>query len=112
MLDSSPEIIKALLENKTKLQVSNIDIIQASFPYSSAILKHRFDIVFLDPPFHQGYIPKALSWLEGTEILNIAALVYIESENEGELTLPPGWEFFRDKTSGNVRYSLIRPSIL
>lgn len=71
-----------------------------------------FDIVFLDPPFGQGLVPRAASLLENKGWLKREAFVYVEIEADmaGRLPqlLPPGWAVMRAKCSGGVSYNLCR----
>ncbi|MEH6567141.1 MAG: 16S rRNA (guanine(966)-N(2))-methyltransferase RsmD [Halopseudomonas sp.] len=68
-----------------------------------------YDIVFLDPPFHQGLLEPACTALEEHDWLAAEALVYVESElAPGRLTLPANWQLHRDKRAGQVWYSLWR----
>lgn len=107
LLDSSKDAIHALNENRSLLGLSHIDIHQATFPYPESVFKENFDIVFLDPPFHQNYIPQALEWLIHSPYLNEGALIYIESETDNNvINLPNHWVLLKDKQAGHVRYSI------
>ena len=68
----------------------------------------QFDIVFLDPPF--GVIePINLCTLLANGWLAADALIYIESgSDDAAENYPPGWDVVRDKTTGRVRYRLLR----
>ncbi|MBA2653583.1 MAG: 16S rRNA (guanine(966)-N(2))-methyltransferase RsmD [Gammaproteobacteria bacterium] len=108
MLDASADICHALMENKNKLGLASAEIVQANFPYPPSILATRpYDIVFLDPPFHCGYVQQALEWLK-VNCLPPGALIYIESESRDDvIPLPLDWQILKDKRAGNVRYTLI-----
>ena len=41
-----------------------------------------FDLVFLDPPFRQGLVPKSLNYLANEALINEDSLIYIEHEAE------------------------------
>ena len=58
-----------------------------SFEYLK-VSKGGFDIVFIDPPYRQGLVQKALGMLSGK--LNAGALVVCEHEKE--LDLPDDFE--------------------
>ena len=67
----------------------------------------RFDIIFLDPPFHQGLLEKIIPLLDQGQHLNPNALLYFEAEaNLKELPLSEKWELLRSKKSGEVGYHL------
>jgi 16S rRNA (guanine966-N2)-methyltransferase len=67
-----------------------------------------FDIIFLDPPFNQGYIEKCCALIIKESLLNTNGLVYIESEKD--LALPDGWKLKKQKNAGQVQSLLIEPS--
>lgn len=72
----------------------------------------EFDLVFLDPPFGQGRVPRVLALLAAGNWLSARAFVYVESERSaGEPALPPGWSLFRSKFAGEVGYHLARPGV-
>ena len=65
-----------------------------------------YDLVFLDPPFHQGLASPVLGLLSTR--LAPGALVYLESELD--LGLPSGWEVVREMRAGAVLSRLIQQS--
>lgn len=67
-----------------------------------------FDIIFLDPPFHQGYVEECCALIIQESILNPNGLVYIESEKD--LDLPAGWQVKKQKTAGQVQSLLVELS--
>ena len=60
----------------------------------------RFDLVFCDPPYHEGLWQKAISWLDDNELLAPRALVVLERGGENE-PLP---DLKRLKLLKNQRY--------
>lgn len=111
LLDASREIIEALRQNKIQLGLSDIDVFQATFPFDPTITEQQFDIVFIDPPFHQNYVQLGLEWLQQHDKLTKQAVIYIESESEANVfELPSEWRMLKDKIAGRVRYSLITNS--
>lgn len=70
---------------------------------------HPFDIVFLDPPFHQGLLGPALAALSRPGLLSSPAFVYVESgADESAPQVPPAWSLHREKRAGQVEYRLFR----
>ncbi|VTU09086.1 putative methylase [Actinobacillus indolicus] len=68
-----------------------------------------FDLVFVDPPFHQGFVPQVLTALEQNGWLAKNALIYVETEkNHSPLALPEHWLVIKEKTAGQVVSRLIR----
>lgn len=68
-----------------------------------------FDIVFVDPPFHQGFVPQVLTSLAQNNWLADNALIYVETEkNHPPLQLPEHWQILKEKTAGQVVSRLIQ----
>ncbi|CAM2764688.1 16S rRNA (guanine(966)-N(2))-methyltransferase RsmD [Glaesserella parasuis] len=68
-----------------------------------------FDLVFVDPPFHQGFVPQVLTALEQNGWLAENALIYVEAEkNHSPLVLPEHWQVVKEKTAGQVVSRLVR----
>ena len=67
----------------------------------------RYDLVLLDPPFHQDLIAPCIQRLEQKDWLAPGARIYLETENQlAELPLPASWQLMKSKTSGQVSYRL------
>jgi 16S rRNA (guanine966-N2)-methyltransferase len=67
-----------------------------------------FDIVFLDPPYHQGLLPECVRRLEAQGWLAPAAWIYLEAERGLHPALPDCWELYRRRETGQVGYHLAR----
>ena len=68
-----------------------------------------FDIVFLDPPFAAVDYEELCRLLAERAWLAPGAHVYLEQSRDRPVPeLPDGWELAKEKTTGNVRYSLIK----
>ncbi len=67
-----------------------------------------FDIVFLDPPFHHGWVAQICAQLAEGAWLAPRAYVYIEAEAAlSNLGLPTGWNVTRRRNAGQVGYHLV-----
>ena len=67
----------------------------------------RFDVVLLDPPFHQDLLLNACQLLEQHQWLADKAWIYTESEQApSQLGLPDNWRLHREKHTGQVYYAL------
>ncbi|WGE35349.1 16S rRNA (guanine(966)-N(2))-methyltransferase RsmD [Actinobacillus genomosp. 1] len=68
-----------------------------------------FEVVFVDPPFHHGFVPKVLTLLAENHWLADNALIYVETEkNHPLLELPSNWQILKEKTAGQVISRLIQ----
>ena len=54
-------------------------------------LKEKFDLIFLDPPYNKGFLPKAFELISKNSILNDDGIIVVETEYGGEL--PSGQDF-------------------
>jgi 16S rRNA (guanine(966)-N(2))-methyltransferase RsmD len=62
-----------------------------------------FDVIFLDPPFNQGWLEKLLPQLVGC--LAQGGMVYVEAETP--LADTPDWQVVKNGKAGNVYYHLL-----
>ncbi|MGV8921429.1 MAG: 16S rRNA (guanine(966)-N(2))-methyltransferase RsmD [Pseudomonas sp.] len=107
-LDSSAAAIASLKQNLTALECTNGQVLHTD------ALRHLenqpgepFDVVFLDPPFHQGLLASACALLEARGWLADEAWIYTESEMQPSTTgLPGSWRLHREKKAGQVYYAL------
>ena len=88
-------------------------VYHVGFPFNAArLLKSPsppFNLVFLDPPFHQYLIEQSCTWLVKEKLLLEKSTIYIESEATlKKLALPENWQISHCKTAGQVQYALIR----
>ncbi|HEX5638188.1 MAG TPA: 16S rRNA (guanine(966)-N(2))-methyltransferase RsmD [Burkholderiaceae bacterium] len=68
-----------------------------------------FDIVFLDPPYGEAWLPALAEKLERGGWLTPGAWIYLEdAAARGEPRLPAVWTLLRSKRAGDVGYHLAR----
>lgn len=67
--------------------------------------KEQFDIIFLDPPFAQNYLPECLAHIAQNDILVRGGLLYIEAPTAIELDATH-WRQIKLKQAGQVMYGL------
>ncbi len=113
--DLSRDAIRVIETNlaKTKLQDS-AKLICADYQHSISRLsgRQRFDLVFLDPPYALGAVPKALSMLLKDDLLTMDARVICETAKPddvfaGEETLANAFTLLK-----GVRYGVAYVTIL
>lgn len=110
LVETVPEAAVQLRENIDRLSAEGVSVYQTdAFKYlQRANDGRRFDIVFLDPPFADDRYEELCRLLDEGEWLAPGALVYIEQGRQQQLPkLPDGWQVMKEKTAGNVRYSLV-----
>ena len=108
MVESNPKIIESLNQHaKTLGSEGHIIQLADAISWMKQGIK-GFDIIFLDPPFGQGYIEQCCTIISEQSLLNARGLVYIESEKN--LSLPDGWKIRKQTKAGNVQSALIEPA--
>ncbi|MBX8501346.1 16S rRNA (guanine(966)-N(2))-methyltransferase RsmD [Pseudomonas cichorii] len=107
-LDSNAAAIASLRQNLNLLNCTTGQIAQTdALRYLETAVATPFDVVFLDPPFHQGLLASACALLESRGWLAENAWIYTESENAPSTTgLPGNWRLHREKKAGQVHYAL------
>lgn len=109
-LDSNMLAINSLRDNLELLRCPRErgQVVQSDAQrYLQGEAKHVFDMVFLDPPFHQDLLPSTCALLEEHKWLAENAWIYTESETSpSSLQLPGNWRLHREKKAGQVHYAL------
>jgi 16S rRNA (guanine966-N2)-methyltransferase len=110
MLDSARKVVQQLKATRDILAAEHvrfqqIDALQFIATYSGK----PFDIIFIDPPFHQQLVAKTLASLRAQKILAKDGLIYVEQEKK--LALPEDlspWEVIKTQSVGQVDSFLLR----
>lgn len=103
MVEKNPAVCRALQDNIAKLFCAGL------FAYCQDGLEfalrdvHRYDVIFLDPPFHSNYLPKLLEILP--QRLNENGMMYVESG--AAIAAPPPWHTVKSGKAGQVHYQLL-----
>ncbi|RJX31544.1 MAG: 16S rRNA (guanine(966)-N(2))-methyltransferase RsmD [Oxalobacter sp.] len=116
LVESSPVAARHLNAIKEKLHADKVSVVQGDAPVVAARMAangKQFDIIFLDPPYRQGWIERTLPTCVG--LLKQDGVIYAESSapltgfHEGEMPewLRP-WEVIRQDRAGAVHYYLLK----
>ncbi|MBB3117276.1 MULTISPECIES: 16S rRNA (guanine(966)-N(2))-methyltransferase RsmD [Telluria group] len=115
MIDSNSAVVRQLDSIKAKLNAANVTVQRGDAVASAqslALRGQRFDLVFLDPPYQQDFLSKALPLCAG--LLKEDGLVYAESglpltfEGEEVPEWMAAWEVVRADKAGMVYYHLLK----
>lgn len=108
MVESSPKVFSALesnarlLDSSGRLQIVRADAVK--FASSLRSVNTRFDVLFLDPPYKQGWIERLAPLLSG--LVADDGVIYVEAEHA--LTECGEWTVVRNGRAGQVYYHLMR----
>lgn len=115
MIDNHGPAVRQLEANRDKLKAGNITIVRAdalALARDMAARGQRFDVIFLDPPYQQELLAKALPLCPA--LLKEGGLVYAEAETalslEG-IDAPEwlaGWDIVRSDKAGIVYFHLLK----
>ena len=83
-IEKQLKLSKSIVEVIKKLKIEKLaKVINAnSMSFDYQILKNKFDIIFLDPPFHQSLVSKSLEIISKYDLLSDDGLIYIECEKD------------------------------
>lgn len=69
----------------------------------------RFDLAFLDPPYHKGLVAPCLETLRTDGWLSENALVIVETATDEDLEMA-GWDVVSDRTIGAAKIWFLKPA--
>lgn len=107
-LDLNAEAVNNLRSNLALLHCTNAEVLTVdALQYLNNPAAQGFDIVLLDPPFHQALLLNACQLLDSQHWLKQDAWIYTESEQApSSLAVPSSWRLHREKRAGQVHYAL------
>jgi len=108
MVENSPRVLAALAANARLLDAhSQLEIVRADavkFASSLRTTGFRFDVLFLDPPYKQGWVDRLSPLLSA--LLVDEGVLYVEAEHVLEFC--GEWRTVRKGRAGQVFYHLMR----
>jgi 16S rRNA (guanine966-N2)-methyltransferase len=107
MVEMGPRVAAALTENIEILKAGSLVELKRmdALQYLSST-QVKFDLLFLDPPYRKGWIPRLEPLLPG--VLKADAAIYVEAEHEIEAL--GDWRTVRHGKAGEVHFHLLRRS--
>lgn len=110
MLELDKNNAKQLINNIQLLGAKNAETMQIdALQFIARDSDDTFDIVFIDPPFHQDLMQKTIDSLFTSNLLKDTSILYLEQEKSLALpSFPNGWHAYKDKTTSQVSYSLFK----
>lgn len=115
-VEQNIKTVKKLKDNANLLDASNAVIYHAdtlSWLQSlqkdvglNQCLHEKFDLVFIDPPFHSDLLAKSCDFVNSSGCLAEDAIIYIEHAVDANVVLPDNWYCLKEKNTGQVSYRL------
>ena len=112
-VEKNPKVYQILEKNRKLFKSDKIQLInQDAFEFLSQSSDKTYDFVFLDPPFNQDLIIKALKLLKNGNFITHKSKIYIESEFQIDQDfLAPIFsqkiKINKQKRAGAVHYALL-----
>ena len=104
LVEHNTSVYHALRKTQALLAAEQVEVHCAdAFAFLKTDLR-QFDVVFLDPPFHQGLLPRLLAALPAH--LSADASVYVEAEEV--VAVSDAFEVLKQTRAGQVRGLLIK----
>jgi 16S rRNA (guanine966-N2)-methyltransferase len=105
-LDSNPAAIANLKHNLELLRCPRGQMQTDALRYLQGPAKQQFDLVFLDPPFHQDLLPTpATCWKSASGCASRRGSTP-KARPRRRACLPGNWRLHREKKTGQVHYAL------
>lgn len=106
LVDRSPAVCAQLARELAQLAGADARIArQDALTFIAGYQGRPFDLVFLDPPFHQNLLAPACLALEGRGLLLDGSRIYVESEAT-VTEIPAAWHLHRRELAGQVTCAL------
>lgn len=106
MVERNPIAHAALREAIKTLQAARVELIRGDAVEFARKRSRRYDLVFLDPPYHQGWLERIQPFLG--DLIEPEGWLYVEAESPVE-TLGH-WRTLRSGRAGQVCFQLMRGS--
>jgi len=99
---------KAMLENKQLLKAEQAQVLHQDAMLFLNANQQKFNLIFLDPPYNQQWLPKVLPLL--WPHLKPDGFVYAEAEYalDENAEFAAGWQVVKQSKAGNVFYHLLK----
>lgn len=113
MVDNTEAVAEQLQQNLQTLNAQNAYVWSSDAARWLSELgdshQHRFDIIFLDPPYRKQLIETCIATIDKQSLLAANGWLYLEQgTDEAPPMLPAGWSLFREKVAGQVCSRLIK----
>lgn len=108
LIERDRSLANHLSQNLQRLNGANAEVInQDCLAFLAKTATKRYDIVFIDPPFHKDFAQTCCQALENKGWLADAAFIYLEVEQELNVNfIPSNWLLIKHQQTGQLAYRL------
>lgn len=110
MLEENKKTIENLKTAAQTLSAEKLTINQQDATVYFKNKNQSFDVIFLDPPFSQNYLPELLKKIRHNQFLKPNGLLYVEYEQSLKLDFSH-WKIIKNKSTATVNYSLVKEEV-
>jgi len=104
LVERDPRAFAALQQTQKTLLAAQVELLRGDAVKFLQSTSRRFDVVFLDPPYHQGWLERIEPLLD--RVLQPDGWLYVEAE--APLAGLAGWPTVRQGRAGQVHFHLMR----
>jgi 16S rRNA (guanine(966)-N(2))-methyltransferase RsmD len=112
LIEKSAQAVKVIEQNIAALGYDDrCEVVHGDFTLAGKRVApaERFDLVFADPPYDRGYVPKILAHLLSVELMHTESLLIVEMSRREAANLPSdGFEQLREKRFGDTVIWILR----
>jgi 16S rRNA (guanine966-N2)-methyltransferase len=88
---------------RLKVDTEQVNVLNGNALQLLPTLGQQFDLIFLDPPFHQGLLPETLRLINQHKLLAPSGIIYIESEVlAADYLVPNEWQLLKERQGGQL----------
>lgn len=103
LLDIDPRSIALIRKNADKLDFSDrVSVLEIAAEKYLESAKEQFDIVFLDPPYNQGFVGPVLKTIAVRQILKPEGIAVLESDSTDDHGQIPGLTILKQRKYGRT----------
>lgn len=107
MVECNPRVFANLRTTQITLQAAQVELIRSDALEFAHSCSRRFDLVFLDPPYNQGWLDRIEPMLG--RLLNPEGWLYVEAE--APLNGLGGWKVVKQGRAGQVNFHLMQGTV-
>ncbi|CAL4317897.1 Ribosomal RNA small subunit methyltransferase D [Buchnera aphidicola (Protaphis terricola)] len=102
-LEKEKKNVLTLIKNQKRLNISNLEIIHTNTFNWLKRKKKSYDIIFIDPPYHQKLIEKTIILLEKKNWIKNNSIIYIETKRSESIKISNNFILYKKKKTSQIK---------